>query len=59
MMSDEGAPMVRDAARRDATWGTTKPAFALESWGLVLPLVFAGNAVVATLAWFLVGLLMR
>ena len=36
---------------------TRKPEFALRIL-LVLPLVFAGN-VVATLAWFLVGFLMR
>jgi hypothetical protein len=29
------------------------------SWGLFLPLVFGGNVVLATLAWFLVGLFMR
>jgi hypothetical protein len=29
------------------------------SWGLFLPLVFAGNVVVATLAWIIVGLLMQ
>jgi hypothetical protein len=29
------------------------------SWGLFLPLVFAGNVVVATLAWIIVGLVMR
>jgi hypothetical protein len=29
------------------------------SWGLFLPLVFAGNVVVATLAWFTVELVMR
>ena len=28
------------------------------SWGLFLPLVFAGNVVVATLAWIIVGLVM-
>jgi hypothetical protein len=29
------------------------------SWGLFVPLVFAGNVVVATLAWFIVELVMR
>jgi hypothetical protein len=29
------------------------------SWGLFLPVVFAGNVVVATLAWFLVGLFLK
>src|ERR1700675_1697403 len=29
------------------------------SWGLFLPLVFAGNVVVATLAWIIVGFVMR
>jgi hypothetical protein len=29
------------------------------SWSLFLPLVFAGNVVVATLAWVIVGLVMR
>jgi hypothetical protein len=29
------------------------------SWGLFLPLVFGGNVVVATLAWIIVGLVMR
>jgi hypothetical protein len=29
------------------------------SWGLFLPLVFAGNVVLATLAWIIVGIVMR
>jgi hypothetical protein len=29
------------------------------SWGLFIPLVFAGNVAVATLAWFIVELVMR
>jgi hypothetical protein len=29
------------------------------SWGLFLPLVFAGNVVVAALAWIIVGFVMR
>ena len=29
------------------------------SWSLLLPLVFAGNVVVAVLAWVIVGLVMR
>jgi hypothetical protein len=29
------------------------------SWGRLLPLVFAFNVVVATLAWIIVGLIMR
>jgi hypothetical protein len=29
------------------------------SWGLFVPLAFAGNVVVSSLAWFLVGLVMR
>ena len=29
------------------------------SWGLLVPLVFAGNVVVATLSWFIVELVMR
>jgi hypothetical protein len=29
------------------------------SWSLLLPLVFAGNVVVAVLAWVIVGLAMR
>jgi hypothetical protein len=29
------------------------------SWFLLLPLVFAGNVVVAVLAWVIVGLVMR
>jgi hypothetical protein len=29
------------------------------SWCLLLPLVFAGNVVVAVLAWVIVGLVMR
>jgi hypothetical protein len=29
------------------------------SWYLLLPLVFAGNVVVAVLAWVIVGLVMR
>jgi len=28
-------------------------------WGLLIPLVFAGNVVVATLAWIIVGMVMR
>jgi hypothetical protein len=28
-------------------------------WGLLFPLVFAGNVVVATLAWIIVGWVMR
>jgi hypothetical protein len=28
-------------------------------WGLFLPLMFAGNVVVATLAWIIVGLVIR
>jgi hypothetical protein len=48
----------RDGAGRQAD----DPIFAgmdFNKWGLVLPLIFAGNVVVATLAWFLVGFLMR
>jgi hypothetical protein len=57
-----------DASRRDnglsrgASWPEGLPAFApwsKLSWGLVLPLVFAGNVVVATLGWIIVGLVMR
>jgi hypothetical protein len=29
------------------------------SWGLFLPLVFAGNVVLATLAWIIVGIVMK
>jgi hypothetical protein len=29
------------------------------SWGLFLPLVFAANIVLATLAWIIVGAVMR
>jgi hypothetical protein len=29
------------------------------SWGLFVPLVFSGHVVVATLAWFIVELVMR
>jgi hypothetical protein len=29
------------------------------SWGLFVPLVFAGNVAVATLAWIIVGLVVR
>jgi hypothetical protein len=29
------------------------------SWGLFLPLVFAGNVVLATLAWIVVGIVMK
>jgi hypothetical protein len=29
------------------------------SWGLFLPLVFAGNVVLATLAWIIAGIVMR
>jgi hypothetical protein len=29
------------------------------SWGLLVPLVLAGNVVTATVAWVLVGLVMR
>jgi hypothetical protein len=28
-------------------------------WGLFLPLVFAGNVIVATLAWIIVGMVKR
>jgi hypothetical protein len=28
-------------------------------WGLLIPLVFAGNVVVATLAWIIVEMVMR
>jgi len=28
-------------------------------WGLLFPLVFAGNVVVATVAWIIVGMVMR
>ena len=59
---------VADASRRDngfwqgASWPEGLPALApwsKLSWGLFLPLVFAGNVVVATLAWIIVGLVMR
>jgi hypothetical protein len=59
MSGDEPAAMASDAVRRDAAWGAKRPAFTLESWGLILPLVFACNVAVATLAWLLVGFLMR
>ena len=52
MRSDDGASMVRNLSVRVFAWQDL-------NWGLVLPLVFAGNVVVATLAWFLVGFLMR
>ena len=29
------------------------------SWGIFVPIVFASNVVVATLAWIIVGLVMR
>ena len=46
---DEGQIGVRSAARRSGERG----------WGLLLLVWFAGNVVVATLAWFLVGLLLK
>jgi hypothetical protein len=47
---------------RGASWPEGLPALApwsKLSWGLALPLVFAGNVVVATLAWIIIGLVMR
>jgi hypothetical protein len=45
-----------------ATWPESLSALGLWSklsWGLFIPLVFAGNVAVATLAWFIVELVMR
>jgi hypothetical protein len=45
-----------------AVWteGLSTPApWSKTSWGLFVPLVFSGNVVVATLAWFIVELVMR
>lgn len=53
------------ATRRDkglANWPEGLPALApwsKLSWGLFVPLAFAGNVVLSTLAWFVVGLVMR
>jgi hypothetical protein len=47
---------------RGATWPEglpTLPPWSKLSWSLFLPLVFAGNVVVAILAWFIVELVMR
>jgi hypothetical protein len=35
-----------------------QPPWSKWGWGLFVPLVFAGNFVVATLAWFIVALIM-
>jgi hypothetical protein len=49
----------------DGQWGISTEALpklapgSKLSWGIFLPLVFAGNVVVATLAWIIVGLVMR
>jgi transposase len=54
-------PLHAEAARPDGA-GRRQSIFASQDfnrWGLVLPLVFAGNVVVATLACFLVGFLIR
>ena len=65
---EAGVFRVADASRRDnglsqgASWPEGLPALAplsKLSWGLFLPLVFAGNVVVATLAWIIVGLVLR
>ncbi len=37
----------------------TLPPWSKLSWSLFLPVVFAGNVVVAILAWFVVALVMR
>ena len=47
-----------DASRRDNGLPTPAPWSKL-SWGLFLPLVFGANVVVATLAWIIVGSVMR
>jgi hypothetical protein len=53
------------ATRRDkglANWPEGVPALAPWSelsWGLFVPLAFAGNVFVSILAWFVVGLVMR
>jgi hypothetical protein len=41
----------KSAAARSAPWRDM-------SWGLFLPLVFAGDVVIAILAWTIVGLVM-
>jgi hypothetical protein len=41
-----------EALPKSAPWSKLR-------WSLLLPLVFAGNVVVAVLAWVIVGLLMR
>ena len=52
-----------EAARRDGAGRRQSfPTLASEdfnSWALILPLIFVGNVVVSTLAWLLVGFLMR
>ena len=59
-----------DAAKRrhgnDLSWAATwpqglptLPPWSKLSWSFFLPLVFAGNVVVAVLAWFIVELVMR
>jgi hypothetical protein len=45
-------------SRRDKGLSTLA-AWSSLSWGLFIPLVFAGNVAVATLAWFIVELVMR
>jgi hypothetical protein len=54
MGTDESASAMPKLRARQAASGREDL-----NWVLLLPLVFAGNVVVASLAWFLVGLLMR
>ena len=59
-MTSAGGTSSRLAAQWDGAGRRQSfPIFDFNKWDLVLLLVFACNVGVATLAWFLVGLLMR
>jgi hypothetical protein len=52
--------LIPDAAKSRHTNGPSRGAIWPQGpWGLFLPLMVAGNVVVATLAWIIVGLVMR
>jgi hypothetical protein len=59
-------PIIRSAGSRPSKMSQMNTGASLPSaapwrnlsWGLFLPLVFAGNVVMATLAWIIVGWIM-
>ena len=49
------------SVQRASTWFGDKagPPWRRLSWPMLLPLAFAANVAIATLAWFIVGLIVR